>query len=583
MNLKIKLMGMAATLFCSNFLYSASTTWTWQASNSSWTDKNNWSTTDTDPGVGADDTVIINTSANSPLLQANAVAGTVILNGSFLLTNGFNLTVSNDITINGGTFIADASLITADNFYLFGGAIGLHGNKLNISDDVVIDGGYFFVIDQHVSIADDIFLLSGTLDLNGFNMTVGNEYTYEGGSAINVGTMNIENFIIDFSGTNTIDYTINILTSMQFIDGIIKTSASDLVIFDNNASAIGASAASHISGPVRRLVALSGNTTFQFPTGNGSVFAPIEISDFDQMRAEDYFTAQYFQTYAPYNHSSLAFNLHHISDFEYWMLDRDATSGTPNTDVKVRLTFDENNRSGIVDVASELRIAKWDGSTWLNLGKADSTGNNSVGSLRTTARVTTFSPFTLASATSGNPLPVKLLNFSAIGMDKAVKVIWSTTSEVNNDYFTVEKSIDGINWMPIGRVEGAENSEVLTNYAFTDVNPVSGAQYYRLLQTDLNGVGTYSHIATVNFKGGILPATVAVFPNPASNVVTLSLSETASDAGIAVFNSMGVKVMELGGQSGNSFSLDMSGLERGVYTIEISQESGISFSKVLKN
>jgi hypothetical protein len=584
MNTKVTTLVLTAILFCCNSLYSVSRTWTWQGgTSSSWTTKSNWGTTDTDPSIGSDDTVVIENSANSPFLAGNVVAGTLILNSGNIFTNGYDVTVSNDIVLNGSTFFADASLITADNFYLYSGAIGMYGNKFNISDDVVIDGGYLFIIDQNASISDDLFLISGTFDLNGYNLTVGNEYTFEGGSMINTNTISIENFIIDFSGTNTIDYTINILTSMQFINGIIKTSATDLVIFDNNASAIGASAGSHISGPVRRLVALSGNTTFAFPIGNDNVFAPIEISDFDQMRAEDYFTAQYFEASAPYNHGSLAFNLHHISSFEYWMLDRDATSGTPNTDVKVRLTFDEVNRSGRVDIASELRIAKWDGSTWLNLGKADSTGNNTTGSLRTVARVTAFSPFTLASATSGNPLPVKLLNFHAVGMDKSVKVLWSTTSEVNNDYFTVEKSIDGMSWTAIGRVEGAENSGVLSNYAFTDMNPVAGVQYYRLLQTDLNGAGYYSHVATVNYKGGVLPSSVAVFPNPAGNVVTLSLGETATDAAISVYNSMGVKVMELGGQSGLSFTLDMSGLERGVYTIEITQESGISYSKVLKN
>lgn len=587
MNTKATTLALAAMLFCCGQLYSTASRWTWNSSSSDWNDKSNWITADTDSGISSDDTVVINDGATVyPFLQNDVSIARLIFNGGWFFTNSYNFTANTDIIINGGKLIADNSLITAPDMYIYDGGISLPGNKINISDDIVIDGGLLHITQTNAYIQDDLYLISGFLDLNvndSFDITIGNEFVYEGGSIVYVKNMNIENFVVDFDGIDAIDFNINISTSMQFINGIIKTSPAHLVVFDNNASATGASAVSHISGPVKRLVALSGNTTFEFPIGNDVVFAPIEISDFNQARPEDYFTAQYFGGGAPFNRNSKAFNLDHISGAEYWMLDRNATSGTPNTDVKVRLSFDEINRSGIVDVASQLRIAKWDGSTWLNLGKADSTGNNTVGSLRTTARVTSFSPFTLASATSGNPLPVKLINFHALAINKSVKVMWTTTSEINDDYFIVEKSIDGINWASIGKIEGAQNSSSLINYEFTDLNPINGAQYYRLLQADMNGEISYSNIAAVTFNGGVKPLVVSLSPNPANTTIQVMLSEPATDATIRVFNSMGMVIMELENQSGNKFILDMTRMDDDLYTIEIRHENGVSFSRFIKD
>jgi hypothetical protein len=588
MNTKITTLMIATFLCCCNSLFPASAKWVWEGNfDSDWTRKGNWSTTDNNATVGSTDTVIINDGAAVyPFLLGNVTMRKFIMNGGYCFSNGYNFTVSEDITIYDGFFGGDDSRFTSGDLFLYGGELHLYGNQIKISDDVVIDGGTLKILSNNAVIPDDLFLRSGTLNLNTFNLLVTDEYTYEGTPFTfqDPGVININNLVVDFTGSDNLGLDMNVLVTATFIDGIINTSPAAKLIFDNNASANGASNTSHINGPVRRLVANSGNTAFQFPVGDGTVFAPIAISDFAQTRSQDYFTAQYYKANAPYNHNSKDFTLDHISSSEYWILDRNATAGTPTTDVVVGLSYDETNRSGTVTTATELRVARWDGSSWKDHGRTNTgaTGNNVSGSFNTLARVTSFSPFTLASSTSLNPLPVTMMNFEAIPAGQQIEVKWSTMSEIDNDYFTVQKSIDGKNWLNIGTVDGNVNAGI-NNYMFMDLAPVKGMQYYRLIQTDINGQTSLSEIVKVNIAASVTGTTVTVFPNPVVNLVSVTLSEPSSDAGITVFNSMGLKVLELNHQSGHIFNVDMTTFERGIYTIEVKYEGGVSILKILKN
>lgn len=83
-------------------------------------------------------------------------------------------------------------------------------------------------------------------------------------------------------------------------------------------------------------------------------------------------------------------------------------------------------------------------------------------------------------------LPVSLVKFDAKLNDKKVDLTWSTASEINNSYFSIERSADGINFNLLGTVNGAGNSEVLKEYSFTDHYPLPGKNYYRLSQTNID-------------------------------------------------------------------------------------------------
>ncbi|MFM7023085.1 MAG: T9SS type A sorting domain-containing protein [Flavobacteriales bacterium] len=95
------------------------------------------------------------------------------------------------------------------------------------------------------------------------------------------------------------------------------------------------------------------------------------------------------------------------------------------------------------------------------------------------------------SASAGSPLPVKLVEFRALSHPSFVELQWSTASEINNDYFSVEASNDGLSFLEKGRIAGAGNSSALQYYSFRDE---AKALYYRLKQVDFNGAYSYSEV-----------------------------------------------------------------------------------------
>lgn len=95
-------------------------------------------------------------------------------------------------------------------------------------------------------------------------------------------------------------------------------------------------------------------------------------------------------------------------------------------------------------------------------------------------------------------LPIELLEFNAKRNDRYVDLTWQTASETNNNYFTVEKSIDGLNFSSIGNLSGAGNSSSVLSYKLIDSSPTQDRiSYYRLKQTDYDGTFTYSDIVSV--------------------------------------------------------------------------------------
>ena len=95
-------------------------------------------------------------------------------------------------------------------------------------------------------------------------------------------------------------------------------------------------------------------------------------------------------------------------------------------------------------------------------------------------------------------LPIELILFEAhVLNDQTVQLRWETASELNNDFFTAQKSIDGSNWQIVGYQDGAGTSNIVASYSKIDYSPFSGTSYYRLKQTDFNGQSEHFPIISV--------------------------------------------------------------------------------------
>jgi len=337
-----------------------------------------------------------------------------------------------------------------------------------------------------------------------YNGTGAQEFAEDAGAGTDGFTY--ENVIINNSfGTApqiTMEGEATVNNQITFTDGIISSNSTDILVIADDATATGASDASHVDGPIRKV----GNEAITFPIGDNEVYRPLTITA--PGVATDAFEAQYFQTDpdASFSTASLHAIFNNVSRVEYWILDR--TTGSAN--VSVTLTW---NATSSVTVPAELRVARWNGSQWNNHGNGGTTGNAASGSIITSAAVSTFSPFTLgAISSSNNPLPIELIAFNAQSLDAEVLLSWSTATETNNDFFTLERSSDGQTFKKIGQVDGAGNSSRLLNYAYSDTKSSPAISYYRLKQTDFNGTFTYSKIIQVD-RGEVAPQFIA-FPNP---------------------------------------------------------------------
>ncbi|HRJ29850.1 MAG TPA: hypothetical protein PLV21_06285 [Cyclobacteriaceae bacterium] len=302
----------------------------------------------------------------------------------------------------------------------------------------------------------------------------------------------------------TLNTDVNISITATFLSGIVNTDAVNFLNFGDNATATGANNASYIDGPVRK----TGDDPFIFPVGDNGFYRPISISA--PTTTTHAFTAQYFnQNHLLGSPAVWDPSFFTVSGCEYWTLDRNV--GASN--VFVTLSWNEAAcNPGYITNPATLRVTRWTGTNWVNQGNGGTTGTATNGTIITSAAVTAFSPFTLASTNAENPLPVELVYFRAnLTPEKLVNLEWQTASELNNDGFEVERSKDGFDFTSIARINGAGTTSTKNDYALLDQFPLSGTSYYRLKQIDFDGTYTYSYVVSV--KRGDDPFTV--YPNPA--------------------------------------------------------------------
>lgn len=166
----------------------------------------------------------------------------------------------------------------------------------------------------------------------------------------------------------------------------------------------------------------------------------------------------------------------------------------------------------------------------------------------------------------GTPLPIELLSFSGVTEGDVNILEWSTATEVNNDYFTVERSIDGIEFSELVQVDGAGTSLQVNNYTARDEDRFEGVTYYRLKQTDMDGQFDYSNIIALDNRE---LADITVFPSPAEDMITVSLVKKPSAAmDVTVRNAVG-KVVLVTEISKKVETLDVSDLPGGMYFISM--------------
>lgn len=176
-------------------------------------------------------------------------------------------------------------------------------------------------------------------------------------------------------------------------------------------------------------------------------------------------------------------------------------------------------------------------------------------------------------------LPISLISFNVTkNANRTVNINWTTATENNNDYFTVQRSLDGINWYNIQSIDGSGNSNVLLSYTTADSEPLPGISYYRLKQTDFDGKYEYSEIKSIDMNDYQL-SFVQIYPNPTDQFVRISGSEEELSC-LVVTSILGQEVTDLvfkSNETDEGIILDLTNLSVGVYYVKTAKTSNLLY------
>lgn len=159
--------------------------------------------------------------------------------------------------------------------------------------------------------------------------------------------------------------------------------------------------------------------------------------------------------------------------------------------------------------------------------------------------------------------PVEFLYFEAKAEGQTAFLTWATASELNNDYFSVEKSHDGNSFHAAGEVDGVGTSQEMTTYTFRDEQAVSGKSYYRLRQVDFDGQFAYSNVVEVTIS--LEFQTYKSYPNPVQNLLSI---EVSTEGSASIYTLSGQLVQEAELRPGYN-GVNVSPLQTGVYLLSI--------------
>ncbi|MEN9304577.1 MAG: hypothetical protein RL264_3006 [Bacteroidota bacterium] len=422
---------------------------------------------------------------------------------------------------------------------------------LSAQETLNIEGNFYIFPGAQMGVFSDI------VNTGNFESTGGDVY-FVGPSQQNVSgnsPVNLYKVILNNSNSLKLDNQLEVGNDFEFINGKVFTDRGDYTTeflnFLAGATYTGVDNSHFVDGVVRK----TGNTAFVFPVGQFNDVQPISIEA--PSNATDSYTTYYNWT-DPLNDSFdptiFQTGINNVSRCEYWILN--PTSGSP--DITFSLNFDINS-CGITD-PTELIVVRWTGTEWENLGNGGTSGTVDDGIIIkgvTCSSCGTFNPITLGSLTNANPLPVELLNFTAVAFGRKTKLDWQTASEHNNDYFTVERTFDGEHFEIVGTADGSGNSNQLLSYSLFDENPANGYNYYRLKQTDFDGTSKYSDLRSVYFGP---EAWVNVYPNPSNGL--LNIVATGEVSNFAIYAADGKLV-----QAGDVNGLITLFLEPGMYFV----------------
>ncbi|MEM7550690.1 MAG: hypothetical protein AAF363_13495 [Bacteroidota bacterium] len=501
-----------------------------------------------------------------------------------------DLLINEDFILRNGSFNSNPSgateILILDSLLLENGSFQLNNNT-----DIQIGGNLERQAPASFNTVNSTITLNGTssqtiagsflnADGNSFGDLIINNEGITGDDLIN---------LVD-AGNNDVE-----VESITFTRGVLETDLNNLLVIRTAGGVNGNPAdSSYVDGPVQRS-SIVASGSFDFPIGKERIFRPAIVSSVSTGGVA--WTAEYFTT-----------NLNGTTDFdmgtgtfgtivavsnEMWRIE---SSSSP-VNAQVSLTYGPESDPGDPTL---LNAMLWDDdpalpgtgtpNQWIAVGE-EVTISGQGGTVATSGvDLIEFSirDFTLGTEDPG-ALPVELFNFDAKRVNDEIEVIWSTASEVNNDYFVVERAADPRDefFVISDTIQGAGNSSSIIEYKFVDEFPLAGVNYYRLRQVDFDGTKTNSGVVSVVFNLDRRGIEFSVYPNPMNfdlnNKIFLDLSglQSEQDVPVSFYSLEGFKLFDVSLKAGQNGSLPEGGdylelnrqIPSGIYVIVVMIDS----------
>lgn len=504
-----------------------------------------------------------NGSANDQSLGGNTFnkPATFINNGTgYLLMTRLNADNYNDNV----DFIQNSTGLIYPNY----GQTGTYSGNLNIASPSTITFG--------ASSGIAIFNGSGAQNI-----------TAVAGTPIPVFTrMIINNTGAGVTLNNT---SVNISSALTLTSGLLNTTTTHILTMLNNSTVAAGTAlsTSYINGPMRYQKSSSGSTTLNFPVGNGSDCRPVKLTVAHSTGALYTYQVQLFNTSAAALGYTLPPTVDSVSSVHYYTIGRtDASNNNQpvaglSGNQTIEIHFGAND---LVTDGNAITIVKntyTAPNVWIDIGGAGgppySGGLKLTGSITSTSSPSAFNSFSnfAIGFRKMTILPVTTFEFTAqLNNNNYVDLLWTTSSEFNNSFFTLEKSSDGMHFDAIQNISSKApggNSQTSLQYATQDIHPYSGNNYYRLKQTDIDGKYSYSKVVTVSFQG--LQQT-SVYPNPTTGIIFIKGLNT-NTTHITWYDAGGKNITTGMVTVQNGTAMINSNLANGIYILKYTTGNGL--------
>lgn len=260
-----------------------------------------------------------------------------------------------------------------------------------------------------------------------------------------------------------------------------------------------------------KLYIISSNSS-DFPVGN-TAYNPVSITN--NTGSGDYFTVNLEDQVYLDGSSGAAPVTPHVE--RTWNISK--TNANAGSGIDMVFQWNPGEESASLNTPS---VNHHNGTGWEFASGAQS---NTATSATVTGYTGTFSPFAIGGD-AASPLPINLDYFNGQCDPSSALLSWRTLSEINTEYFHIEKSTDNYSWSEVGTVPATGNSQVASNYQWTDPQSTRGLAYYRLIQTDIDGKSTVYGPISVACENNQID--LEVFPNPANDNFNLQVQSKSN-------------------------------------------------------